>query len=188
MKRLLVLSVIVLLLVSSSALYAQDPGEGGTIVEGNFSGSVNIGAFNPLRSNDTAAGRITDLMFPDVIGASPFTQYYAKVGEEGVNRALAVDWSVSDDSLVYTVNLRDDAVWSDGTPITALDVKFSFEAIASGQADTPLTGYINYVEGSNPTGIKEVNIIDDYTVEMVFGEAACTALGLAAMDVVPAHV
>lgn len=188
MKHVLTLSVIVLLLVSSGAALAQDPGEGGTIVEGNFSGSVNIGAFNPLRSNDTAAARITDLMFPDVIGASPFTQYYAELGEEGVNNALATGWTVSDDGLVYTVSLRDDAAWSDGTPITALDIKFAFEAIASGQADTPLTGYINYVESGNPTGIQEVNVIDDYTVEMVFGEASCTALGLAAMDVVPAHV
>lgn len=188
MKRLLVLTAIFVLLVSSAPVFAQGPGEGGTIVEGNFGGSVNIGAFNPLRSNDTAAGRITDLMFPDVIGASPFTQYYAKVGEEGVNRALAVDWSVSDDGLVYTIKLREDAFWSDGTPITAMDIKFSFETIASGQADTPLTGLINYVADGNPTGIAEVNVIDDYTVEMVFLEVSCNALSSIAMDVIPAHV
>lgn len=139
MKRLLIVTMIALLLVSASPIMAQGPGEGGAVVEGNFSGSVNIGAFNPLRSNDTAAGRVTDLMFPKVIGASPFTQYYAKVGsgEEWVDRGLATDWAISDDGLVYTISLRDDAFWSDGEPITAMDIKFSFEAIASGQADTP---------------------------------------------------
>ncbi|MBN2305118.1 MAG: hypothetical protein JXQ72_11605 [Anaerolineae bacterium] len=188
-KTLIVLMLVLSLVMPLAVTQAQGPGEGGPVVEGNFSGSVNIGSFNPLRSNDTAAGRIADdLLFPDVIGASPFTQYYARVGEEGVYGGLATDWTVSEDGLTYTVTLRQDAVWSDGTPITALDVKFSFEAIASGAADTPLTGYINYVEDGNPTGISEVTIIDDYTVEFKFETAACTALGLIGYDVAPAHV
>lgn len=188
MKRMLFLAIALLLMVTPFTVSAQDPGEGGIVVEGNFSGSVNIGAFNPLRSNDTAAGRVTDLMFPDLVGASPFTQYFARVGEEGVNQALATDWSVSEDGLIYTVTMRDDAFWSDGTPVTAMDVQFSFEAIASGAADTPLTGYLNYVEDGNPTGIKEVRVVNDYTVEVVFENASCTALSLTGMDVIPAHV
>ncbi len=188
MKRTIVLLVVLAVFVAPLSVFAQEPGTAGTIVEGNFSGSANIGSFNPLRANDTAANRISGLMFPTVVGASPFTQNFARVGEEGVANALATDWTVSDDGLVYTVMLRDDAAWSDGTPITATDVKFSFEAVAAGTADTPLTGYINYVEGDNPIGIVEVNIIDDNTVEMVFKEASCTALSLIGFNVIPAHV
>lgn len=42
---------------------------------------------------------------------------------------VATDWSVSDDGLVYTFNLRDDAKWSDGTPVTAGDFVYSLQRI-----------------------------------------------------------
>jgi oligopeptide transport system substrate-binding protein len=48
---------------------------------------------------------------------------------------VATDWSVSDDNLVYTFNLRDDAKWSNGDPVTAEDFAFSLRRIV-----TPDTG------------------------------------------------
>ncbi|MBX3014188.1 MAG: ABC transporter substrate-binding protein [Caldilineaceae bacterium] len=40
---------------------------------------------------------------------------------------LAESWSVSDDGLVWTLNLRQGVTWHDGTPFTADDVIFSVE-------------------------------------------------------------
>lgn len=40
---------------------------------------------------------------------------------------LAIDWSLSEDRLTWTVGLRDDARFSDGSPLTAVDVAFTFE-------------------------------------------------------------
>ena len=40
---------------------------------------------------------------------------------------LAKNMKVSDDSLRYTFELRDDVVWTDGEPLSAQDVKFSYE-------------------------------------------------------------
>lgn len=39
---------------------------------------------------------------------------------------LAASWDISDDGLVYTFTLRDDVVFSNGDPLTADDVAFSF--------------------------------------------------------------
>jgi len=39
---------------------------------------------------------------------------------------LAASWNISDDGLVYTFTLRDDVVFSNGDPLTAGDVVFSF--------------------------------------------------------------
>lgn len=188
MKRVLLFCLIAVMVTVPFLATAQEPGSGGPIIEGNFGGSSTMGTFNPLRCDNTTCSRIWQLMFPTVIGASGDTQYYAKIGEEGVTGALATDWTVSEDGTTYTFTLRNDAVWSDGTPITAKDVKFAFEAIKSGVAETALyTGTVDWSE-ANPNGIKEVNVIDDYTVEMVFGSAACTALGLAGFPVIPSHV
>ncbi|MEB2288884.1 MAG: ABC transporter substrate-binding protein [Anaerolineae bacterium] len=190
MKKLTIFVIVILatMLAPMTAL-AQEPGSGGPVIEGNFGGSVNFGAMNPLRNNDTATIRITALMFPTVIGVSGITQTYGLVGDEAVYGALTTGYTVSDDGLVYTFTLRDDATWTDGTPITTKDVKFSFDAIASGAIDAPLYGFFNYVADGNPTGVTEIRIIDDYTYEAVFEVAACTALGLGAgFPVVPSHV
>ncbi len=40
---------------------------------------------------------------------------------------VASTWAVSDDGLIYTFHLRDDARWSDGDPVTAGDFAFAFE-------------------------------------------------------------
>jgi peptide/nickel transport system substrate-binding protein len=40
---------------------------------------------------------------------------------------LATDYSIDEDALIYTFTLRDDAKFSDGSPITAEDVVFSYE-------------------------------------------------------------
>lgn len=187
MRKFLLPLLVVAMLVTPLTVFAQEPGSGGPVIEGNFSGSVNLGSLNPLRCGGTDCSGVAGMMFPGLIGASPFTQDYAAAGEEGVIGALATDWTVSDDGLVYTFTLRDDLTWSDGEPVTAEDVKFSFEAIASGEADTPGSGFFDYVAESNESGITEVTIVDDYTVEISFGQASCGALGRAGFSVVPAH-
>ncbi len=42
---------------------------------------------------------------------------------------VAKSWDVSDDGKIYTFHLRDDAKWSNGDPITADDVVYSFRRI-----------------------------------------------------------
>jgi microcin C transport system substrate-binding protein len=42
---------------------------------------------------------------------------------------LAGSWSVSDDKMSFTFRLRAEAAWSDGRPITAEDVKWTYSAI-----------------------------------------------------------
>ena len=45
---------------------------------------------------------------------------------------LAESWTISPDGKYYTFKIRDGAKFSDGTPLTAEDVKFSFDAIIAG--------------------------------------------------------
>jgi oligopeptide transport system substrate-binding protein len=47
----------------------------------------------------------------------------------------AESWTVSDDGKVYTFKLRKDAVWSDGSPVTAEDFVYSFQRL-----EDPATG------------------------------------------------
>ena len=49
---------------------------------------------------------------------------------QGVKAGLATDWKVSDDGLSVVLTLRDGIKFSDGSPITAEDVKWSLERAA----------------------------------------------------------
>ena len=42
---------------------------------------------------------------------------------------LATDWTVSDDGLTYTFNLRDDVFFHNGQKMTAEDVKYSYDTV-----------------------------------------------------------
>lgn len=44
---------------------------------------------------------------------------------------LAEDWTISDDNLTYTFNLRDGVTFHDGTPMTSAEVKAAFERRSS---------------------------------------------------------
>lgn len=50
--------------------------------------------------------------------------------------ALASEWSVSDDGRSYTFTIDGNARWSDGRPVTAADVKWTFDAILDEKNDT----------------------------------------------------
>ncbi len=45
--------------------------------------------------------------------------------ETGLRPLLAIDWQGSDDGLTFTVQLRPNVTWHDGTPFTSADVAFS---------------------------------------------------------------
>ncbi len=67
---------------------------------------------------------------------------------------LAEDWSLSSDSLTWTIRLRHDAVFSDGTPLTAADVLFTYELMWHNN-----TAFSDYFDG-----VTAVRQTDDYTV------------------------
>lgn len=52
---------------------------------------------------------------------------------------LATAWDLSGDRLVWTISLRDDARFSDGRPVTAADVAFTFNAAKAAAGAVDLT-------------------------------------------------
>jgi len=63
---------------------------------------------------------------------------------------LAESWEESADGLTWTFNLRDNAFFSDGTPITAEDVAWSFNYLIENEAPA-LSTYLNNIESASAT-------------------------------------
>lgn len=70
---------------------------------------------------------------------------------------LAVDWELVNDT-TWTFTLRDDVEFHNGDPFTAEDVKFTLDRVVN---DNTLLEHGNYNQ------IAEVNILDDYEIEIV---------------------
>lgn len=87
---------------------------------------------------------------------------------------LATEYSVSDDSLTWTFVLRTDAVFSDGTALTAQDVAFTYNK-AKEAAKVTMPGFDRAVA------------VDDRTVRLVLAKPSSTLLNTAAtLGIVPA--
>ena len=71
---------------------------------------------------------------------------------------LAADWEISGDGLDYLFNLRDGLEWSDGTPITCADIKWSFDTIRTGEGLRRSPRAVHF------KSIEDITCADDLTI------------------------
>jgi ABC-type transport system substrate-binding protein len=85
----------------------------------------NIGqqptTLNPLSSTDYYASLVQSYIIEGLLERDTDTYEW--------KAALADKWEISKDGKTFTFTLRDGVKWHDGKPLTAKDVKFSFDAI-----------------------------------------------------------
>ena len=109
----------------------------------------------------------------------PLIQSTLVVTDDAMNVTgdLATEFLCSDDGLVWTFTIRDDAVFSDGEPCTAEDVAFTVDRVAHGdtsQADLSM--------------VDAAVALDDRTVELRLSRPHNALLyTLAVLGIVPVH-
>lgn len=136
---------------SSAESQAGNPVYGGSIVVGI---QQDVDSLDPHKA--TAAGT-KEILFNIFEGL-------VKPDENGnLMKALASDYTISDDGLVYTFTLRQGVKFHNGNEVTAEDVKYSLDR-ASGLLDgTPLISSLSV--------ITSVDILDEQTVQVTVGSA-----------------
>jgi peptide/nickel transport system substrate-binding protein len=90
-------------------------------------------------------------------------------------------WQSSSDHLYDKVVIRDDLVWSDGTPITAHDVEFSFKLIMTSSVPVPAVR-------SGTDKLKYVKAYDDRTLVYFHLESLATNDWNVNFPVIPRHI
>lgn len=128
-----------------------DPVYGGSVVVGI---QQDIDSLDPHKA--TAAGT-KEILFNIFEGL-------VKPDKNGdLMKAIASDYTVSEDGLVYTFTLREGVKFHNGSVVTAEDVKYSLER-ASGLLDgTPLISSLKV--------LTSVDVIDEKTVQVTVGSA-----------------
>ena len=86
---------------------------------------------------------------------------------------VAKDWEISPDGLTYTFHLRDDAKWSDGSPVKAQDFEYSWKRTldpATGSTYAFMVAWIKggeaYNGGKGKAEDVAIKSIDDKTLEV----------------------
>jgi len=130
--------------------------------------------FNPFTSKDATSSQMAGMMFDGLFTTD------AKTGE--VIPKLAKSYEIKDND--YYVYLRKGIKWSDGTPITADDVIFTWENIIfAGLGNTSLRDSC-IIDGKLPTITK----IDDYTVKYSLPRPFAPFLRQLSAEVAPKHI
>ena len=111
---------------------------------------------------------------------------------------LAEKWEMSEDGKSVTINMRKDAKWSDGEPLTVDDMIFAWETLASKEYTTEAKGpryyTVEQIKGAaekhegKAKSISGVKKVDDHTVTVEFTEATANALDILWSAPMPKHI
>lgn len=116
----------------------------------------------------------TDVEGADVL-RNLFEGLYNEDGNGELVPGVALDHEASADGKTYTFNLRDDAKWSNGEPVTASDFVYAWRRLADPATASEYAWYIELMQVENApeviAGAKSpedlgVRAVDDHTLEV----------------------
>lgn len=132
--------------------------------------------FNPFNSKDNISAAMSGIMYDGLLSTHPVTG-------QPVPR-LAKSFEILPDGMTYIIKLRHGIKWSDGKPITADDVVFTWnDIIFAGLGDTSTRDSM-VIDGKLPT----VRKIDDYTVEFKTPKPYAPFIRSLSASIAPKHV
>jgi peptide/nickel transport system substrate-binding protein len=149
------------------------PVRGGTAVIGELG---DVLTWNPYLAEDQTTEEILSLVYPSLA----IEQVDYRLHPPSFEPHLATSWSWSEDRLELVFHLDERAVWTDGVPVTAGDVVFSWRTQISPELGWPIAGAKDFIES--------VEAVDPHTVRFRFSRSYPYQL----MDaneglVIPAH-
>ena len=111
------LPVFLLLVLVGASVLSDKPTPRADFV---FINRGDVNTLDPQRMSWMQDLRVARLVFEGLVQNDVLSEDYAVVP------AIARSWTVSDDGLTYTFRLRDDARWSNASPVTAEDFRYAW--------------------------------------------------------------
>ncbi|MEM9155226.1 MAG: ABC transporter substrate-binding protein [Cyanobacteria bacterium P01_F01_bin.33] len=100
--------------------------------------------------------------------------------------SLAESWKVFDDGLRIVFTMRSNLRWSDGVPLTAADVAFTYNNIIFNEAIPTSSRDVMRIGESGK--LPQVNLLSDRQLEFVLPEPFAPFFQIASSPVMPAHI
>jgi peptide/nickel transport system substrate-binding protein len=154
--------------------YDITPGQpGGRLVMATF---AEPKTFNPITANESSSTDIIVLLFAGLVGTD--LQTFKQIP------GLAESWTVAEDKKTWTFKLRKGLRWSDGQPLTASDVTFTWGVIYNTNINNVMRD--PFLIDGKPFVVTN---LDDLTVRVVTPEIYAPLLEFfGAVPIMPRHV
>ena len=170
--RLMATSAAILIATGGAVLadsHATHPVTGETLAsEQTFTYRVGdeSPSYDPGQAEDKDGGDVVRDLFEGLMNQD---------AEGNLIPGVATGYEVSDDNLVYTFTLRDNAKWSNGDPVTAADFEYAWKRAASPELASTYAWYMELMSIENAGAVVAgemdkselgVTAIDDHTLEV----------------------
>ncbi len=129
--------------------------------------------FNPCNSKDATSSSMAGMLYDGLLTTEPRT------GE--VVPLLAKDFKINGNE--YLIHMRHGIKWTDGKPITADDVIYTYEEVVFKGLGNPSSMENMKVEGKLPV----IEKVDDYTVKFITPKPFAPFLRQLSYPIVPKH-
>lgn len=143
------------------------PIKGGTLNEGVMG---NPRFINPVLAISEADKNLTNLVYSGLVRITP---------EGTVENDLADSLEISRGGLLYTIHIREDAVFHDDRPVTVDDVVFTIQKIVDPNIKSPRRG--------NWDGVI-VEKLDEYTLTLTLKKAYAPFIENLTLGILPKHI
>jgi peptide/nickel transport system substrate-binding protein len=133
--------------------------------------------FNPVTANEMSSEDIIRLLFASLVGYDPISQQ--------IQPGLADWWTNSPDGKTWTFKLRKNLRWSDGAPLTADDVVFTWNDVIYNPKINNVTRDAFIIHGKKFVVTK----VNDLTVQVVTPEVYAPFLEFfGGTPIIPKHI
>lgn len=131
---------------------------------------------DPANVTDGESLYVTDQIFDSLLQYAP--------DSTEVQPALATNWDNSKDGLTWTFTLRPKVAFHDGTPFNAEAVKYNFDRwrLPKHPQHQGEFEFYRSMFGGFPGIIKDVQVVDDYTVRFILAKPQATFISNLAMS------
>lgn len=177
MRRILLIIILFLSGIAVAQESTEPPARGIIYLPVSSDNSQPV-VLNPLFCSTETCDIVSRLLFPTLLGINPVDQslQFASVD----NYALVASTEETEDgNLLYT--LREDALWSDGSPISTYDIFFSYLNIISDQNNSDFEADVsNEIQAMIP--------LDETSLLVIPIDRDCDVPAYTNFPVIPYHV
>lgn len=160
------LAMLIILNQLNNKLLIDVPMKGGSITEGIIGMPTLV---NPVLALSDADKDLTSLVYSGLMRRQSDGTFIPD---------LAKSYTISPDGLIYTFNLKKDAKFQDGYPVTADDVIFTIDKIKDPLIKSPRMGW-NVVIATKK---------DDYTVVFTLNKSYISFMDNMTIGILPSHI
>ncbi|MCC0179765.1 ABC transporter substrate-binding protein [Waterburya agarophytonicola K14] len=134
--------------------------------------------FNFVIATDATTSLVESKIFDGLVTQNPLT------GK--IEPALAESWDISEDKLRVVFTLRQNLQWSDGHPLTAEDVDFTYNQLYF-NPEIPASSRDGFKIGESKS-LPQVRQLNDLQIEFILPEPFAPFLGITGTSILPKHI